>query len=67
MIDTDRVPPHDDRADTARCGEPELIGEILPRVLADLDARRRTLTPDQLAPIIADTDDDRREREAVRP
>jgi hypothetical protein len=32
-----------------RHGEPESIGEILPRVLADLDCRRRKLAPDQLA------------------
>ena len=30
-------------------GEPESIGEILPRVLADVDRRRRKQTPDQLA------------------
>ena len=40
----------------ARHGEPELIGEILPRVLADLD-RRRKPSPDQLALL----DDDVRE------
>jgi hypothetical protein len=52
-----------------RPGEPESIGEILPRVLADLDRRRRKLKPDQLAlldddvrelaPIMEDTDDER--------
>ena len=31
------------------CDDPEALGDILPRVLVDLDARRRRLTPDQLA------------------
>ncbi len=39
---------------TARQGEPELIGEILPRVLVDLDRRRRKPSPDQLASTMED-------------
>ena len=51
--------PVDAHTDTARQGEPESIGEILPRVLADLDPdrRRRKPMPHELALL----DDDVRE------
>ena len=54
---------------TARPGEPESIGEILPRVLADLDRRRRIPSPleealldadvRERAPPMEDSDDER--------